>query len=409
MFHTAFPEIQPQILAVKVTANGERLVRQHHPWIFSESITKINKDGHAGDIAIIFSHSKNRPIGVGLYDPQSDIRIKMLHFGSGATLNAEFFSEKITHAYKLRLKLLETETNSYRLLFGENDGFPGFIVDVYAQVMVVKLYSEIWLPYFETILKELLATTKAETVVLRLSRKLQESKKVSALQLHDGQILFGILKDENVLFVEHGINFAANVIQGHKTGYFLDHRENRRRVGILSRNKTVLDVFSYAGGFSVHALANGATEVTSVDISKQALEVASENATLNINSGKHLTLCGDAFVILQELISEGKQYDVVVIDPPSFAKNKKEIKIALKKYAQLARLGIDLTKKRGKLILASCSSRVVAEDFFKINSEALKSQKRRFEVQLKTQHDIDHPVTFPEGAYLKTAYYKLLD
>lgn len=409
MFHTAFPVLPPQILAIKLTAIGERLVRQEHPWIFSESITKINKEGKSGDIAVIFDHSKNKPIGVGLYDPQSDIRIKMLHFGSGARLDTAFFSQKIKHAYQFRSKLLETKTNSYRLLFGENDGFPGFIADIYADVLVVKLYSEIWLPYFETILKELLNITKAETVVLRLSRKLQESKIVKSFKLSDGQVLYGNLEDENVLFVEHGIKFAANVIQGHKTGYFLDHRENRRRVGVLSKNKTVLDVFSYAGGFSVHALANGAKEVTSVDISKQALEVASENATLNKHSGKHTIICGDAFTVMQDLISAGIHYDVVVIDPPSFAKSKKEINIALKKYAQLARLGIDVTKKGGMLVLASCSSRVLAEDFFRINSEAFKNQKRRFEVQLKTQHDLDHPIGFPEGAYLKTGYYKILD
>jgi 23S rRNA (cytosine1962-C5)-methyltransferase len=189
----------------------------------------------------------------------------------------------------------------------------------------------------------------------------------------------------------------------------LDHRENRRRVGQLSKNKKVLDVFSYAGGFSVHALANGAKEVTSVDISKQALEVALENGKLNPHKGKHLTICGDAFVVLQELISEGKQFDVVIIDPPSFAKSKKEIRIAIKKYAQLARLGVDVTAKGGILVLASCSSRVLAEDFYSINNEALQSQKRRFEILLKTQHDTDHPVSFPEGAYLKTGYYKLVD
>jgi 23S rRNA (cytosine1962-C5)-methyltransferase len=409
VFNTSFPTITPQILAVKLTAIGERSVRKNHPWIFSESIEKINKEGTAGDIAVIFSHTKNKPIGVGLYDPESDIRIKMIHFNSGAKLTPYFFAEKILSAFALRTKLLKTETNSYRLLFGENDGFPGFIADVYAGVLVVKLYSEIWFPFLETILKELISVSEAETVVLRLSRKLQNSALVKSNQLKEGQVLYGALINENVLFVEHGIRFAANVIHGHKTGYFLDHRENRRRVGQLSKNKKVLDVFSYAGGFSVHALANGAKEVTSVDISKQALEVALENGKLNPHKGKHLTICGDAFVVLQELISEGKQFDVVIIDPPSFAKSKKEIRIAIKKYAQLARLGVDVTAKGGILVLASCSSRVLAEDFYSINNEALQSQKRRFEILLKTQHDTDHPVSFPEGAYLKTGYYKLVD
>src|SRR5690606_21539908 len=183
-------------------------------------------------------------------------------------------------------------TNSYRLVFGENDGFPGFITDVYAEVMVVKLYSAIWFPYLQDILELLIEVSGCKTVVLRLSRNLQAQ---NYFDLKDGMVLYGTLKNEEVVFVEHGVLFTANVIKGHKTGYFLDHRENRRRVGELAKNKTVLDVFSYAGGFSVHALAGGAEGVTSVDISKQALELATSNAALNGFVDNHYTLAGDAF------------------------------------------------------------------------------------------------------------------
>mgnify|MGYP000750972805 CR=1 FL=1 len=141
MYTHILPEGTPQVLAVKLTVIGERSVRSKHPWIFTDSIEKINKEGVAGDIAIIFSHSKNKAIGVGLYDPDSPIRIKMVHFGSGAIFNSAFFEQKIKKAYVLRAPLLQTKTNSYRLLFGENDGFPGCIADVYAKVLVVKLYS----------------------------------------------------------------------------------------------------------------------------------------------------------------------------------------------------------------------------------------------------------------------------
>ena len=218
-------------------------------------------------------------------------------------------------------------------------------------------------------------------------------------------ILFGELENEVVPFIEHGVNFSANVIKGHKTGYFLDHRNNRKRVGELSNGKTVLDVFSYAGGFSVHALANGAKEVTSLDISKQALAIAIENGKLNTFSGKHHTLAGDAFELLQQLIKAHKTFDVVVIDPPSFAKSKKEIEMAKKKYHQLAQLGVQLTARGGMLMLAACSSRISAETFFDINKRVLKAQSRAFTVLNTTQHDIDHPISFPEGAYLKTGYY----
>ncbi|WP_114491002.1 class I SAM-dependent rRNA methyltransferase [Candidatus Ulvibacter alkanivorans] len=397
------PTYSPQTLAVKLSAVGERSVRSGHPWLFSESIKKINKQGNAGDIAIIFGQRNNEVIGVGLFDPHSPIRIKMLHHEGSASIDTNFFNERIAKAYALRFELLSTNTNSYRLLFGENDGFPGFIADVYAKVLVVKLYSAIWFPFLESLIQSLVEITAVETVVLRLSRRLSELKEHS---LVDGQLLFGSLASEDVVFLEHGIQFKANVIHGHKTGYFLDHRHNRKRIGELAGGKTVLDVFSYAGGFSIHALMGGAKEVTSVDISKQALEVAKENAALNSFSGIHKTVAGDAFTVLEQLKKEGTTFDLVIIDPPSFAKSQKEVPTAKKKYAQLARLGAAVTSKRGMLVLASCSSRVIASEFFSINTEALKTTSRSFKEVAQTFHDIDHPISFPEGAYLKCGYYQ---
>jgi len=398
---------QPKRLAVKLTAKGEQSVVKEHPWVFSNSIVKIADDAKTGDLAIIFSKNKNKVIGIGLYDADSPIRIKIIHQAEQkAEINAEFFQHKIALAFKKREKLLQTKTNSYRLIFGENDGFPSLIADVYAHVLVVKLYSEIWLPYLEPILMSLQEISKAETVVIRLSRQLQNR---SNHNFKDGDVVFGTLENEVVQFVEHGVNFSANVIKGHKTGYFLDHRANRKRVGEWSSGASVLDVFSYAGGFSVHALANGATEVTSVDISKQALEVARENGKLNDYSGIHKTISGDAFQVLHDLIQRRKTYDVVVIDPPSFAKQQSDISLAKKKYAQLAELGAQLTAKNGLLVLASCSSRVKAQSFFDLNQEILSKQSRLFQTILKTQHDSDHPISFPEGAYLKCGYYRFED
>ncbi|MCB4800063.1 class I SAM-dependent rRNA methyltransferase [Neotamlana laminarinivorans] len=391
-------------LAVKLNAKGEQFVLKGHPWVFSNNITKINDDAKTGDLAIVFSKNKNRVIGLGLYDANSPIRIKMLHSGmEKVEINAAFFKNKIQQAFKKRASLLKTNTNSYRLIFGENDGFPGLIADVYASVLVIKLYSEIWLPYLESIFQDLQQTSKAATVVLRLSRGLQNSK---AHHFTDGEVIYGTLENEVVKFVEHSINFSANVIKGHKTGYFLDHRANRKQVGEWSTGKTVLDVFSYAGGFSVHALANNAKEVTSLDISKQALEIAVENGKLNEYTGKHKTIAGDAFDELNKLIKNRVTFDVVVIDPPSFAKQASEIALAQKKYAQLAELGVKLTSKNGLLVLASCSSRVTADVFFSINAEVLNTSNRTYKNILKTYHDTDHPIGFPEGAYLKCGYYK---
>ena len=183
----------PKRLAVKLNAKGEQFVLQGHPWVFSDNITKINEDAKSGDLAIIFGKNKNRVVGLGLYDANSPIRIKMLHSSTEkAEINATFFQNKIEEAYAKRLDLLVTNTNSYRLLFGENDGFPGLIADVYDHVLVVKIYSEIWLPYLESIIPSLQQLSMVDTVVIRLSRSLEQSKNH---QLKNGDVVYGTLKN----------------------------------------------------------------------------------------------------------------------------------------------------------------------------------------------------------------------
>ncbi|WP_299681485.1 class I SAM-dependent rRNA methyltransferase [uncultured Dokdonia sp.] len=398
-----FPHIKTQRLAIKLKPKAEKLVKQGHPWIFEDSIAKQNKAGNAGDIAILFDQRKDKVFAIGLYDPDSPIRIKVIS-ASPTTLDTLFFQQRIATAFSKRTELLKTATNSYRLLFGENDGFPGFIADVYKDVLVVKLYTGIWFPYLEMILPELVSISKVNTVVVRLSRNLQKS---NAHGFKDGQVIHGTLPSEVIYFKEHGIRFSANVIHGHKTGYFLDHRHNRKRVGELSKGNRVLDIFSYAGGFSVHALAGGATEVVSLDISAQALEVALENGKLNPSKGTHKVMAVDAFVGLQQLIDEQQKFDIVVIDPPSFAKSAREIESAKHSYSRLASLGVQLVTKKGILVLASCSSRITAQQFFDISEQAIAKSKRSFKVIEKTFHDSDHPISFPEGAYLKCGYYHL--
>jgi len=341
--------------------------------------------------------------GIGLYDPDSPIRIKMIHLGGPTKIDEDFFQKKISEAYQIRKPLLETDTNAYRLIFGENDGLPGLIVDIYNKVGVVKLYSSIWLPYLKMLISAIAEISKVESLVLRLSRNLHKMN----IPVREGDVLFGNFDNPKVDFMEYGVHFQADLLLGHKTGFFLDHRANRHKTGQLAKDKTVLDVFSYAGGFSVHALVGGAKEVTSLDFSKQALDLAEQNAKLNEHSGNHLTLAGDAFVLLKELVKKKKQYDIVIIDPPSFAKSKKETEVAKKKYAELAALGIQLTKKRGMLLLASCSSRISADEFLEVHREEFDRLGVPYQLEDFTQHDIDHPVGFEEGAYLKTGYYRI--
>ncbi|MCB9361441.1 MAG: class I SAM-dependent methyltransferase [Flavobacteriales bacterium] len=399
------PQIETQKIAIKLRPNAEVLVKKRHPWVFDESITKQNNEGKAGDLAIVFDNRKNKFLAAGLYDPNSPIRIKILQANQPFTFNKEWLTKRIEAAYNKRLPLLATETNSYRLLYGENDGLPSLIADVYDNVLVVKLYSQIWFPYLNDIFPTLLEISKTKTLVLRMSRNVQ--KEGNQYSLKDGQIIHGTLENEVIIFTEHGVKFSANVIHGHKTGYFLDHRNNRKRVGELAKNKTVLDVFSYAGGFSVHALAGGAKEVTSLDISAPALKIAEENAQLNPHIGKHLTIVGDAFDELEELAYQNKKYDIVVIDPPSFAKSKLEVDGAIKSYQRLTLLGLKLVNKEGILVLASCSSRVSSDEFFELVETTLQTENANYKVLDKTLHDTDHPIGFKEGAYLKCIYIQI--
>lgn len=394
---------QPVSIAIKLRPATEKIVKQGHPWIFSESIEKINKEGKAGDLAVLFDQRNNKVFGIGLYDPDSPIRIKVIHIGGPSKIDKGFYRKKISNAFHIRKPLLETNTNAYRLIFGENDELPGLIVDIYNNVGVIKLYSPIWFPYLNTLVPILAEISQVDSLILRLSRNLQKMDS----RFKEGDILFGSLDNPTVHFKEYGVNFQADLLLGHKTGFFLDHRANRHKIGQLAKGKTVLDVFSYAGGFSVHALSGGAREVTSLDFSKQALELAEQNAKLNDHSGIHLMLAGDAFILLRELIKQKKQYDIVIIDPPSFAKSKKEIEVAKKKYAELTNLGIQLTRKKGLLLLASCSSRITAEEFLEVHREEFERLGKNYELEDFTQHDIDHPVGFEEGAYLKSGYYRI--
>ena len=393
----------PDRLAIKLKTVAEKNIRHGHPWVFSDSITKQSKPGKSGDLAIIFDHKTEKVIAIGLYDAKSPVRIKIIHHGGSAKIDEQFFLDKMTQAMEIRKPLLANHTNAYRLLFGENDGFPGLILDIYADKGVLKIYSEAWFSYIKLLIPSIVKLTGVSSIIIRMSRLLQNASKI----YHEGDFIYGKNDDANVIFEEYGVRFQADLIHGHKTGFFLDHRQNRHHIGELSKGKTVLDVFSYAGGFSIHALANGASEVTSVDFSEQALELAKQNAALNPHSGKYETLPGDAFVILAELIRRKKKYDVVVIDPPSFAKSENETAVALKKYAELAELGVKLTKKGGILLLCSCSSRVSKEQFFHVHETTFNRLGIGYELLEKTTHDIDHPVTFLEGSYLKSAYYRI--
>lgn len=393
----------PARLATKLTPQGERILRAGHPWLFDRAVEHVKGAGRPGDLAIIFDRKQDRCIGVGLYDPDSPIRIRVLHAGGTARIDGAFFAGRLREARAKRLPLLKQNTNGYRLVHGENDGLPGLVVDVYAGVAVLKLYTAAWFPYLEELLPLILRTAKAETAVLRLARVVAPARGYA-----DGAVLTGSLPQPEITFREHNLQFLANVTAGHKTGFFLDHRHNRKRVGELAEGQEVLDVFSYAGGFSVHALAGGAYRVVSLDISEPALAVARRNVALNFGEDpRHEVMVGDAFQALEQMARRREEFGIVVVDPPSFAKREKEVRGALDAYRRINTLAVPLVKPGGILLAASCSARVPADQFFATVERALKKSGRGYQLLERTFHDADHPVGFPEGAYLKAGYYRL--
>lgn len=404
---TTLPKPTDRRIALHVSRDAERALRSGHPWLFDNSIERQSHPGKPGDLAVVFDQ-KRRFLAIGLYDPTSSLRLRVLQEGTPATIDQSWFHTRLTVAAQRRMPLLDGHTTGYRLVHGENDGLPGLVIDRYAQTLVFKLYTPAWIPHLADLLPALLAVQPAQRLVLRLSRSLQKAPE-HLYGLTDGMVLVGPPLVGPVLFLEHGLHFEADPIHGQKTGFFLDQRENRARVEGLAAGKRVLNVFAYNGGFSLYAARGGARQVASLDISRPALEAAVRNFALNqqvptVAAAEHQLLVGDAFSRLAVLATDGRRFDLVIIDPPSFAKQQSEVERALAAYAQLTRLGLGVLQAGGTLVLASCSSRVSAETFFATVTQTAAQARRPLQTFAQTAHALDHPVGFPEGAYLKCLY-----
>ncbi len=395
----------PSIIAVKLNKSAERAVKKGHPWVFEQSIEKgPDSKEAAGSLCVLFDQRTNKPFAFGLWDPEEIIRIKIIFQGARLQLNTAFWKSQLQIAYYKRADLITKGVTGYRGIHGENDSFPGLILDVYDQVGVLKIYSEIWKPYLEVLMEEIQKQFDLESIVIRFSRKIGQK---NPFPYKEGDVIGQPLSTEKVIFEEYGVKFYAYTKSGHKTGFFLDQRPNRVWVQQNAKGKKVLDVFSYVGGFGIHALKGNAKSLTSIDISSQAMEVAAENIELNtMDASKWTPLAADAFVALDELIRQKSKFDIVIIDPPSFAKQASEVANALKQYERLARLGKDLVAENGTLILGSCSSRISLEDFEEAHQNADITRSKDWYHLHTTLHDVDHPITFPESNYLKTVFYQ---
>ena len=382
-------------------------MRRGHPWLFADSVQRQNRRGCPGELAVIYDR-KNRFLAAGLFDPDSPIRVRVLQAGKPQTIDLYWWSERLQRARERRQSLFDEQTTGYRWINGESDGWPGLVLDRYDTTLVLKLYTAAWLPRLEEIIGLMVQQLHQERIVLRLSRNLRDVAQ-DQFAKKDGEILFGPTLGEPVIFSETGLRFESEVLRGQKTGFFLDQRENRRNIEGLARGRSVLNAFSFSGGFSLYAARGGALVATDLDLSAHALRSASRNFALNqsnavVASCRHEVLQADAFKWLSA--NPKRKFDLVVLDPPSFATREAERAGALRAYAKLAALAIEHLSSGGILVACSCSAHVAAQEFFEAARMSAAKSKRRFVELRTTGHAPDHPATFREAEYLKAIYMR---
>jgi 23S rRNA (cytosine1962-C5)-methyltransferase len=339
------PPIAPAV-SVQVSPAAEKSIKKGHPWVYADAVLKTSREANAGDIAAIFS-AKREFIGLGLYDPASPIRIRILTTKPKTTIDEAWLKTAIQNSIAKRQHLIDNKlTDGFRLLHGENDGIPGLVADIYRDILVIKLDSAAWMPHLELITEIFRELVSPLTIILRLSRTVTPQGAYC-----DGSLIYGKTVSGAVVFSENGILFEADPVNGQKTGFFLDQRDNRARAGKLAKGRDVLNIFAYNGGFSLSAAKGGAKSVISLDIAPQALEAAKRNFALNPDlTCPHEILCADAFAAMKELADRGRKFGMVIVDPPSFARKQADIPNALAAYDKLTKLAVNLTANDGILI-----------------------------------------------------------
>lgn len=395
-------------LRLRVTATAETILRGGHPWLFAESIREYNRSGVTGELAVIFDR-KDCFLGVGLYDADSPLRVRMLHVGKPVTIDEAWWKRRLAAAVEIRKPLFEVQTTGYRIINGESDGWPGLVLDRYGDTLVAKLYSAIWLRCWPDLLRWLTEAWPQYRLVLRLSRNIQAM--AAKCGLADGTVVHGPALTEPVIFSENGLRFEADVLKGQKTGFFLDQRENRQRVESLAAGRAVLNAFSFSGGFSLYAARGGASSVTDLDLSAHAIASGDRNFKLNqsfptVAACRRQGIAAEAFEWLGGAGGQGG-FDLVILDPPSLAKKEAEREGAIQAYARLAGLGLDRLNADGILVACSCSAHVSPEEFFGAVRNAVNRSGRKFEELHTAGQPADHPARFPEAIYLKAIFLRI--
>jgi 23S rRNA (cytosine1962-C5)-methyltransferase len=384
----------------------EKSLLRRHPWIFSGAIGRVDGNPDSGGTVDLLS-SKGDFLARAAYSPQSQICARVWTFDPSESVDADFFRRRISCSLAVRAGLRPAPTDALRLINAESDGLPGLIVDRYAGTLVVQFLAagaEYWR---ETIADLLLELTGLKDIYERSDADVRELEglppSVGALR--------GALHETRITIHENGLKFLVNIATGHKTGFYFDQRENRRRVRQLAEGRQVLDCFCYTGGFTVNSLAGGAKSVLSVDSSADALALCRENVSLNAlpstlhpsPSTLHTTLEGDVFQILRKFRDEGRQFDLIILDPPKFAPTAAQADKAARGYKDINLLAFKLLRPGGILVTFSCSGGVSAELFQKIVAGAALDARVDAQIVEYLSQAPDHPVAlnFPEGAYLK--------
>ncbi|MFH1654466.1 MAG: class I SAM-dependent rRNA methyltransferase [Pseudomonadota bacterium] len=379
--------------------NRDVPVRAGHPWIFSNAIERA-PDINAGSIVKVVS-SSGVCLGIGFYNPNTSIRVRIISRYPDESINADFFVKRFKDLDAAKRKFLPPDTDGFRLVNSDADWLPGLIVDCYRDVFVFQVHSAGMENFKSEIVDALKKSFDCKAIIERSDVGV---RKIEGLPAGETKVHFGDVESP-VEFLENGVKFFADVLHGHKTGFYLDQRDARSATMSLSRGKRVLNLFGYTGGFSIYAALGGAKEVTTVDVSNHALELAVKNFQFNgLKPEEYKFIEADVFDFLSDVKTLKGKYDLIVCDPPAFTKSFKNVPQALKTYTTLNRSCLELLEPGGIMITSSCSGVISEEEFSNSVRIAAGQSKRDVVILDRVGQPFDHTqrLAFPEGRYLKT-------
>jgi 23S rRNA (cytosine1962-C5)-methyltransferase len=355
-----------------------------HPWIYANEIARIKGEIKGGDIVEVFYHN-GKFAGKGYVNPLSQIMVRLLTRNQREVIDGAFFHQRILKAWNYRKKL--GYTTNCRLVFGEADDLPALIIDKFNDYLVIQTLS-LGMDKWKTAIVEALVSIFAPKGIYE--RNDVPVRELEGLPQQKG-FLYGNF-DTDIMIEENGLHFSVDIANGQKTGYFLDQQDNRREIASIVKGADVLGVFTYTGTFEVHAAHYGAKSVLGIDISEQAVARANQNSALNHLQDRCQFMCSNAFDTLKEWGKEGKQFDVVMLDPPAFTKSRTQIDKALTGYKEINLRGMKLLKDGGFLVSSSCTNLVTAQQFLQTIEAAAKDAHKKVRQVTFRHQSSDHPI-----------------